>query len=68
MSPTAIRRERVVTAAEVEALERRLGAPVPPELGGQVHCQPFAAPGVGWIAVVADPDGAHFYLIELGNL
>jgi hypothetical protein len=34
-------------------------------LGDARRCQPFAAPGVGWIAVVADPDGAHFYLIEL---
>lgn len=32
-------------------------------LGGRVMAEPFQAPGVGRIAVVADPQGATFYLV-----
>lgn len=33
--------------------------------GGQLTVPPFDAPGVGRIAMVADPSGTHFYIIKL---
>ena len=35
------------------------------ELGGSVHLQPTDLPGVGRFAVIADPDGAVFSIIQL---
>jgi predicted enzyme related to lactoylglutathione lyase len=37
------------------------------QLGGFLRHGPFEAPGVGRIAVVADPQGVHFYLITLNS-
>lgn len=34
------------------------------ENGGMVHFGPFDAPGVGRMAMVADPSGAHFAIIQ----
>jgi hypothetical protein len=45
-------RQRVVTAAEVEALERRLGAPVPPELR-ELLARPAALPALDWLEPAA---------------
>lgn len=32
--------------------------------GGSIRMAPFEAPGVGTIAVVADPSGAHFEILQ----
>jgi predicted enzyme related to lactoylglutathione lyase len=37
------------------------------ELGGNVHVEPFDAPGIGKLSVVSDPNGTHFSIIELAN-
>lgn len=37
------------------------------QLGGSVKHGPFDAPNVGRIAVVADPQGAHFYIMKFAN-
>ncbi|MBK7393233.1 MAG: hypothetical protein IPI64_08015 [Chloracidobacterium sp.] len=34
------------------------------ENGGSVHVPPFDAPGVGRMAMVADPSGADFAIIQ----
>lgn len=36
-------------------------------LGGKVEHGPFDAEGVGRIAVVSDPQGAHFYIMKLAS-
>jgi len=48
------------TAADMAAGVEKLQA-----LGGAVHKQPFDIPAVGSVAVVADPHGAAFYLIQM---
>lgn len=35
--------------------------------GGSIHVPPFDAPGVGRMAMVADPSGAHFAIIQFAQ-
>jgi predicted enzyme related to lactoylglutathione lyase len=37
------------------------------ENGGAVHVAPFEAPGVGRMAMVADPSGASFAIVQFAS-
>ena len=48
---------------QVEDCDRSVGKAK--ELGGKVEMGPQDFPGVGRIAMLSDPQGAHFYVIKL---
>jgi uncharacterized protein len=51
-----------ILVSDVDACVKRAS-----ELGGKMTVPPFDAPGVGRIAMISDPTGAHTYVIRLNS-